>query len=115
MTATSVSGSRRGSPPAGQNRSTPSTLCWPTSRGPAPAIATARTPERLTFGGAVAKLAAAMGRPLMPWQSYVADVALEVDDAGRFCYQLVLVTVPRQSGKTTLFEAVLDHRALVVA
>src|SRR5215471_12200186 len=86
MTATSVSGSRRGSPPAGQNRSTPSTLCWPTSRGPAPAIATARTPERLTFGGAVAKLAAAMGRPLMPWQS----------------------------GKTTLFGAVLDHRALVV-
>jgi phage terminase large subunit-like protein len=50
----------------------------------------------------------------MPWQQYVADVALEVDDAGRFCYQLVLVTVPRQSGKTTLFGTVLDHRAIVV-
>jgi hypothetical protein len=50
----------------------------------------------------------------MPWQQYVADVSLEVDAAGRFCYQLVLVTVPRQSGKTTLFGAVMDHRALVI-
>jgi hypothetical protein len=49
----------------------------------------------------------------MPWQAHVADVALEVDAAGRFAYQLVVVTVPRQSGKTTLFGAVLDHRALV--
>jgi hypothetical protein len=54
-----------------------------------------------------------MGRPLMPWQAYVADVALEVDEQGRFAYQLVVVTVPRQSGKTTLFGAVMDHRALV--
>jgi hypothetical protein len=61
----------------------------------------------------VAKLAAATGRPLMPWQTFVADVALEVDEAGRFVYQLVVVTVPRQSGKTTLFGAVLDHRALI--
>jgi hypothetical protein len=44
----------------------------------------------------------------------VVDVALEVDDQGRFCYQLVLVTVSRQAGKSTLFGAVLDHRALIV-
>ena len=62
----------------------------------------------------MATLAEAMGRPLMPWQRYVVDVALEVDEAGRFCYQLVIITVPRQSGKTTLFGAVLDHRALIV-
>ena len=62
----------------------------------------------------MAELAAATGKPFMPWQRQVADVALEVDDHGRFCYQLVLVTVPRQSGKTTLFGAVLDHRALIV-
>jgi hypothetical protein len=54
-----------------------------------------------------------MGRPLMPWQSYVADVALEVDDDGRFAYKQVVVTVPRQSGKTTLFGAVMEHRALL--
>jgi hypothetical protein len=62
----------------------------------------------------VAKLAEALGKPFMPWQAYVADVALEVDAAGRFAYQLVLVTVPRQSGKTTLFGSVLDHRGLIV-
>jgi hypothetical protein len=52
----------------------------------------------------------------MPWQAYVADVALEVDETtGRFAYQLVIVTVPRQSGKTTLFGCVLEHRAITVA
>jgi phage terminase large subunit-like protein len=56
-----------------------------------------------------------MGKPLMPWQRDVVDVALEVDERGRFCYQLVLVTVPRQSGKTTLFGAVLEHRALTLS
>jgi hypothetical protein len=55
-----------------------------------------------------------MGKPFMGWQRYVADVALEVDAAGRFAYQLVVVTVPRQSGKSLLFGVVLDHRALVV-
>jgi len=50
----------------------------------------------------------------MPWQQYVADVALEVDEqTGLFAYQLVLVTVPRQSGKTTLFGAAMDQRALM--
>jgi hypothetical protein len=54
-----------------------------------------------------------MGTPLMPWQQYVADVGLEVDDTGRFAYQLVIVTVPRQSGKTTLFGGTLEHRVIV--
>jgi hypothetical protein len=52
----------------------------------------------------------------MPWQRYVCDVALEVDDdTGRFCYQLVVVTVPRQSGKSLTFGLVMDHRALIVS
>ena len=80
---------------------------------PIPAVATPRT-NRRTYGGAVGKLAAAMGRPLMPWQRYVVDVALEVDAAGRFAYKAVVVTVPRQSGKTTVFGAVMDHRALAI-
>lgn len=53
-----------------------------------------------------------MGRPFLPWQRYVADVSLEVDERGHFYYALVIVTVPRQSGKTTLFGAVMDQRAL---
>jgi phage terminase large subunit-like protein len=50
----------------------------------------------------------------MPWQAYVANVALEVDDAGRFAYKSVEITVPRQSGKTTLDGAGMAHRALVI-
>jgi phage terminase large subunit-like protein len=50
----------------------------------------------------------------MPWQAYVADVALEVDERGRFVYKLVVVTVPRQSGKTTLDGGIMSHRALIV-
>lgn len=49
----------------------------------------------------------------MPWQQYVADVALEVDPAtGRLAYQEIGLTVPRQSGKTTLWLALMVHRAL---
>jgi hypothetical protein len=39
----------------------------------------------------------------MPWQQEFVDVALEVDPAtGHLWYREVVVTVPRQSGKTTL-------------
>jgi hypothetical protein len=38
----------------------------------------------------------------MPWQRYVADVGCELVD-GRPAYREIVVTVPRQSGKTTLF------------
>lgn len=44
-----------------------------------------------------------MGKPLMPWQQHVLDVALEIDpETGHLAYRDVVVTVPRQSGKTTL-------------
>jgi hypothetical protein len=62
----------------------------------------------------VAALARAMGRPLMPWQRQVNDVALEVDDDGRYVYPLVVVTVPRQSGKTVDYSVVAQHRAFTV-
>ncbi|MBX6382175.1 MAG: terminase [Microbispora sp.] len=49
----------------------------------------------------------------MPWQRYVVDVALEVDpDTGLLVYREVGLTVPRQSGKTTLLLATMVHRAL---
>ncbi|HSS11153.1 MAG TPA: hypothetical protein VLL25_14800 [Acidimicrobiales bacterium] len=55
-----------------------------------------------------------MGRPLMPWQRQVNNVALEVDDDGRYVYPLVIVTVPRQAGKTVDYSAVGQHRAFVL-
>lgn len=52
----------------------------------------------------------------MPWQRQVADTALEVDpETGRLAYRQVTLTVPRQSGKTTLILALAVHRALALA
>lgn len=77
-----------------------------------PRYATSRTPDRPTLGHAVAEVARRLGKPLMPWQRYVADVALEVDPiTGRLAYDEVGLTVPRQSGKSTLILAKAVHRA----
>lgn len=58
-------------------------------------------------------MAAQIGVPLMPWQQYVADVALEVDpETGLLVYRELILTVPRQSGKSTLILALGTHRAL---
>jgi hypothetical protein len=76
-----------------------------------PLYATRRDPSRKTLGRQVAAVAKALGTPLMPWQRQVVDVAMEVDPAtGLLAYSEVVVTTPRQSGKTTLELAVLVHR-----
>ena len=57
-----------------------------------------------------------LGKPLMPWQQHVADVALELDPAtGELFYEEVVITVPRQSGKTTLLLALMVWRCLFMA
>ncbi|MET8603075.1 phage terminase large subunit family protein [Streptomyces rubiginosohelvolus] len=76
--------------------------------------ATPRDPRYRTFGGKVAKLGASMGAPFMPWQRQVADVALEVDDAGVYRYGVVVLTVQRRAGKTTLLQPVMAHRGITV-
>lgn len=51
----------------------------------------------------------------MPWQRHVADIAYEIDpDTGRLAYREVRLTVPRQSGKTTLMLAVMTHRCVAM-
>lgn len=78
-----------------------------------PRYATLRNPDRPTYGGKVARIAAKLGTPLMPWQRYVADTALEIDPAtGTFAYRKVGCTVPRQSGKTSLILPVACHRGM---
>lgn len=48
----------------------------------------------------------------MPWQRHVVDIALEYDrSTGRLAYRDVIVTVPRQAGKTTLMMAIMVWRA----
>ena len=60
----------------------------------------------------VGHVAAALGTPLLPWQQLVADVAGERTTTGAYAYPIVVVTVPRQSGKTTLMRARLVTRCL---
>jgi hypothetical protein len=47
----------------------------------------------------------------MPWQRLVADVGLELED-GLPAYREIVITVPRQSGKTALMLAWEVHRAI---
>lgn len=74
-------------------------------------FATPRRPERRTLGGHVAQIGEHVGRPLLPWQRQVADVAFELLPDGRLAYRRVIVTVPRQQGKTLLTACVLALRA----
>lgn len=69
-----------------------------------PKFATRRRPERDSFGGELASIAVKLGQPFMPWQRDAALVGCEIDrETGRPAYRKVLITVPRQQGKTTLF------------
>lgn len=81
-----------------------------------PRFGTRRTPGRPTLGAAVGRVAAMLGTPLMPWQQYVADVALEIDpDIGKLAYDEVTLVVGRQQGKSSLVLPVLAHRARAFA
>lgn len=75
--------------------------------------ATPRNPEYPTLGGVVAHLSKAIrGKTLMPWQQQVANVACELsrEHPGEFHYQTVIITVPRQAGKSDLLGAIHTHR-----
>src|SRR5258706_14176120 len=76
-----------------------------------PRFGTRRDPDRLTLGPGVGTVSAKLGKPFMPWQQYVADVVMEIDQVtGRLGYQEMGLTGPRQSGKTTWGEAKSTHR-----
>ena len=70
---------------------------------------TRRDETRRTLGPRLAGIAAMMGTPLIPWQRYVADVACEIDeDTGTFHYNTVVISTPRQCGKSALVDS-LGH------
>lgn len=66
-----------------------------------PRLATPRDPSRPTDGAAGAFVAHLHGRPWLPWQRAAADLAGEQLPGGRYAYPVVVVLVPRQTGKTT--------------
>lgn len=78
-----------------------------------PRYATPRRVDRPTLGPAVGAAAKLLGKPLFPWQQQVADVVMELDPAtGLLVYREWGLTVPRQSGKTTLVLAKSIQRAM---
>lgn len=91
--------------------------CAPTSQewtlaGAAPRYATQPTPGRPHDGARAEALARAIARPFMPWQAYVARVATERMPDGSYAYPVVVVSVPRQSGKTLLLAVMLVLRCI---
>ncbi len=77
-----------------------------------PRFATRRSLDRLTLGPAVARISAALGKPLLPHQQYIADVALEIDPkSGRLAYDDVTIVGPRQvMGKSEFVLPLMVHR-----
>ncbi|MGB3604230.1 MAG: terminase family protein [Gordonia sp. (in: high G+C Gram-positive bacteria)] len=67
-----------------------------------------------TFGPKIGRVSAMLARKLMPWQVLAADLIGECEHGGRLIHPLVVITVPRQSGKTALLAAVMLHRLLSV-
>lgn len=87
---------------------------WPKTSGAPPRHATLRNPDAPNDGLAIAAVARSLGKELLPWQLYVAVVATERRPDGSYAYQTVVVTVPRQCGKTTLIHAMHVHTAAVL-
>ena len=68
-----------------------------------PKFATRRRPERETFGLEVIAAGVALGQPFMPWQRDAAMLGGEIDqETGLPAYRELVITVPRQQGKTVL-------------
>lgn len=85
---------------------------WWDLEGAPPLYATRADLAYPSEGQRIGLVADALGTPLMPWQAYTADVATELNPDGSYRYTVVVVTVPRQSGKTTLMRAVGVDRCI---
>lgn len=82
---------------------------------PKPKYATQRDVSVPTLGGVVAAVAEKVrGSAPMPWQKYVLDVSHELSTQypGEWKYQTVIVSVPRQSGKSHMLADIHLHRML---
>lgn len=75
-----------------------------------PRFGTPRTARR-TLGPPVTRTAKDLGFSLLPWQRHVLTVGLE-QSRGRPAFRDVLVSVPRQSGKSTLALSLVVWRLL---
>lgn len=72
------------------------------------------TPGAVSLGPKISAVSKFLGRKPVPWQEKARLVACELGPDGRFRYHTVMISVPRQSGKTTSVMDVGLHRTLVV-
>jgi hypothetical protein len=79
-----------------------------------PLFGTRRSPDRPTLGPQVSRLAEALGKPPLPHQRLIYDVAFEIDPAtGMLAYDEVNVIGPRQvTGKTELMLPAMTYRCV---
>lgn len=63
-------------------------------------------------GAKIAVVQRALGKPPMPHQAYVADVATEYTDEDGYRYSDVVVVLPRRAGKTTIVGGVQAYRCM---
>lgn len=86
-----------------------------------PRFQTTADPGRPSLGPAVSAVAQLLGKPLLPWQRQLANVALQLADPpddpddllhARFLHTTVVALVPRRAGKTVLTFATLLQRVM---
>ena len=77
-----------------------------------PLYGTLPTPGAKNELAQVELIAKTLKTPLLPWQRYVARVATEKNPDGSYRYPTVVLTVPRQAGKSLLIRTILTARAL---
>lgn len=85
----------------------PSSPSWAAAQ-----YATRRNTDLPTYGPHVDKVGRLLGHSPMPHQQLIADVTGEVRPDGSFNYHTVVLTLPRQAGKTTTLEAVNGQRCM---
>ncbi len=80
-----------------------------------PTFATRPTPGLRNRLVQVEKVARALGRPLKPHQRYIAQIGTEMNPPGShyfWRYQMVVLLLPRQTGKTTVLRPILADRCI---
>lgn len=81
---------------------------------PAPSYVTQLDPRAITYGARIGVHSRGLGEPLIPWQRHAANLigAVDPDRPDSWRYPTVVITVPRQAGKSTLLRAVHMDRLL---
>lgn len=76
-----------------------------------PRFATPR-PSGPTMGPAITKTMELIGYQPMPWQEWAADVIGELREDGLPRWPMIVISVPRQAGKSALMMSVAVHRIM---